>query len=278
VPGLVGYRGDGLVSGIGTDPQAIAEESTVVDLNANRTDPNSDSTGGVAEFALQNPTVALQASDIADAPHLQLNVSTLGLQDIRVSYVLRDIDGSSDNALQKVALQYRVGELNEPFNNVPEAFVSDATTGPGAATKETPVHLRFPSSFLRDVAQLQLRIITSNAAGNDEWVGIDDICVSGRQTLSPDRSTNAGPLPLNIVRTNSPNGQYAIFRNVPAAATSLSVSVDVTHPNPSQLKVFVYPGVPDPQRPGRPPVTAPIAMIWDHQKFLDPQDPSQPEA
>ena len=51
---------------------------------------------------------------------------------IRVSYTLRDLDGSVDNAIQPVALQFRVGSTG-PFTNVPAGFVPDATTGPSLA-------------------------------------------------------------------------------------------------------------------------------------------------
>jgi hypothetical protein len=51
-----------------------------------------------------------------------------------VSYNLRDLDGSIDNAVQPVALQYRVGSTGN-FTNLPAGFVADATTGPSLATQ-----------------------------------------------------------------------------------------------------------------------------------------------
>src|SRR4030095_10693045 len=48
VPSIIGYRGDGLTGGTGTDPQTIITSGTeVVDVNANQTNPNTFITGGV---------------------------------------------------------------------------------------------------------------------------------------------------------------------------------------------------------------------------------------
>ena len=44
---------------------------------------------------------------------------------IDVSFVLRDIDGTTDNAVQPVAVQYRVGATGT-FTNLPAGFVADA--------------------------------------------------------------------------------------------------------------------------------------------------------
>ncbi|HEX4935900.1 MAG TPA: hypothetical protein VFV33_22120, partial [Gemmatimonadaceae bacterium] len=113
VPGIIGYRGDGLTAATGIDPQTVLGEGTlVVDVNANLTNPNTFATGGVAEFHAGtggNAVVALQGSGTARAPHLVLSVNTTGLFNITVDYNLRDIDGAADNSIQPVALQYRVG-------------------------------------------------------------------------------------------------------------------------------------------------------------------------
>ncbi|UCV09777.1 ExeM/NucH family extracellular endonuclease [Dechloromonas denitrificans] len=177
VPGILGYRGDDLTGSTGTDPQGIvAPGSMVLDINANQTAPNTFSTGGVAEFHLTDPTIALTGSGTADAPFILLHLNTAGFQNIQVAYTVRDLDASADNAVQQVALQYRIGNSGN-FVNVPAAYVADATEA-GTASKTTPVAVTLPAAA-DNQAQLQLRIITSNAVGNDEWVGIDDIAVSG---------------------------------------------------------------------------------------------------
>lgn len=177
VPGIMGYRGDNLTANSNTNPQTILAPDSVMDVNANQTAPNTFSTGGVAEFAIANPTIALTGSGTADAPSIVIHLNTLGQQDIVVGYLLRDLDGSTDNAPQQVALQYRLGSSGD-FIDVPAGYVADATTGPSLATATSPVSVTLPSAA-DNQAQVQVRIITSNAVGNDEWVGIDDISVTG---------------------------------------------------------------------------------------------------
>lgn len=186
IPGVVGYRGDNITGGTGVDPQTLLGEGTaVVDVIANQTSPNTVSTGGVAEFELADPVVALNGSGTADAPYVLINLDTTGQHGINVAYKLRDLDGSADNAVQPVALQYRVGNSGN-FTNVPAGFVADATT-PNAADLVTPVSALLPAAA-DDQPLVQVRIITSNAVGNDEWVGIDDIAIG----------VSAGPPELTI--------------------------------------------------------------------------------
>jgi len=155
VPGVIGYRGDALTSVNDVDPQTVLgqESPLVVDVNANQTNPNTFATGGVAEFHLANPVVALNGSGTADAPYVVFHISTTGFSSINVSYNLRDLDGSTDNAVQQMALQYRIGETGN-FTNVPAGYVADATTGPGLATLVTPVNVTLPAAA-DNQAQLQ---------------------------------------------------------------------------------------------------------------------------
>ncbi|MDP2870247.1 ExeM/NucH family extracellular endonuclease [Methyloversatilis sp.] len=182
VPGITGYRGDELTSATGVDPQTITADGTTspVDVNANQTNPNTFSTGGVTEFHLTDPVVALTGSGTADAPFILLSLNTTGHSGIVVRYDLRDLDGSADNAQQQVALQYRIGASGS-FINVPEGYVADATEGPSLAVKVTPVQVTLPAAA-DNQPLLQLRVITTNAPGNDEWVGIDNISVQGGGT------------------------------------------------------------------------------------------------
>jgi predicted extracellular nuclease len=177
VPGVIGYRGDSITGATGADPQTLTGEGTItVDVIANQSAPNTLTTGGVAEFQLVNPSIALNGSGTADAPNIVIHLNTNGQQNINVAYLLRDLDGSADNAIQPVALQYRVGNTGS-FINVPAGYVADATTA-GTATLTTSVSATLPAAA-DNQALLQVRIITSNAVGNDEWVGIDDIAISG---------------------------------------------------------------------------------------------------
>lgn len=175
-----GYRGDDLTTATGTDPQTILADGagTPLDVIANQSNPNTLATGGVAEFdGIANPTIALQGSGTADAPHIVILLNKESCPDtkfISISYKVRDIDGSADNAVQQVALQYRVGDVGN-YINLPDAFVVDATE-PNAATKVTNVVGNLPHLPV-GMDRVFLRIITANAVGNDEWVGIDDITI-----------------------------------------------------------------------------------------------------
>jgi Thrombospondin type 3 repeat len=179
VPGIVGYRCDGLTAADGVDPRTVLVDgaTTPVDVIANRSNPGGLATGGVAEFdGLPDAAVALQPSSTADGPHLVLRVDTTGRADVEVSYLVRDLDGSADNAIQPVALQYRVGATGD-FTNVPGGFLADATDG-ATATRVTPVSVVLPPDA-DDRPHVEIRILTTNAVGSDEWVGVDDIHVDG---------------------------------------------------------------------------------------------------
>ena len=185
VPSIEGFIGADLVTTIGANAGGVTASSPPSDLQvlANRNNPISTLLGGVAEFAIANPTIALQGSGQADAPHLILYLDATGQHDITVAFNARDIEAGNDNAVQQIAVQYRIGETG-PWINLPPTGqppstpqIADATTGPGVADLVTPVSVVLPSA-VNNQAQVQVRIITTNAVDNDEWVGIDDINVS----------------------------------------------------------------------------------------------------
>ena len=192
VLGVIGYRGDAMVGGSGVDPQTVLADgsSTPVSVLANQTNPNTNNTGAVAEFEITNPVVALQGSGTARAPHIVLSLDTTGVSSVQVSYNLRDIDGSADNSIQPVALQYRVGGTGS-YTNIPAGFVADASTGPSQATLVTPVSVTLPAAASNQPL-VQVRIITTDAAGSDEWIGVDDINVTAA-AVGPSGSGNASP-------------------------------------------------------------------------------------
>lgn len=177
VPGIVGYLGTGLTSSTGVDPQTVLvpDDPGVEDVNANQTNPNTFTLGGVTEFAITDPVVALAGSNTANAPYLKLSINTTGMTAIQVSYDLRDLETGADNAVQQVALHYRVGSSGN-FTNVPAAYVADATIQ--NATMTTHVSVTLPAA-VDNAALVQLRIMTTNAPGNDEWVGVDNISITG---------------------------------------------------------------------------------------------------
>jgi uncharacterized protein len=227
-PGIVGYRGDGMTGSTGINPQTIvAPGGLVTDVNANQTTPNTFTTGGVAEFHLTDPVVALQGSGTARAPHIVLSVNTSALANITVDYVLRDIDGSADNAVQAVALQYRVGNSGN-YTNVAAGFVADATQGPSIAGLATAVHVVLPADAAGKPL-VQIRIITTDAAGADEWVGIDNISVTGAEVPTPTNPTGiAQASPSNVAPGASTLLTVGVTPGTNPASTGLAVTADLT--------------------------------------------------
>ena len=214
VPGIVGYRGDNITAATGVDPQTLLADDSpgVVDVNANQTNPNTFTTGGATEFQITNPVVALSGSGTADAPYLLLHINTTGFQAITVAYNVRDIESTTDDAIQQVALHYRTGGTGS-YTNVPAAYVADGTTV-NTATQVTPVNVTLPAAA-DNQAMLQLRIMTTNAAGNDEWVGIDDISITGTPL--------ATDLPPTVIDVTPDDG---------ATNQPIDVGVDVTFSEP----------------------------------------------
>jgi len=193
VPSIIGYRGDDITSSTGVNPSTLTGDGTVtVDVIANQTNPNTLTSGGVAEFEIADPTIALQGSGTADAPNLVIYLDSTGRQDVTVSFNARDIDGSGDNAAQQIAVQYRIGSSGA-WINLPAGYIADATTG-GTATQVTPVTVTLPADA-NNQPMVEVRIMTTNAAGSDEWVGIDDIVVSSSQASA----TTPGALSINDV-------------------------------------------------------------------------------
>jgi hypothetical protein len=178
VPGIIGYRGDDVTASTGTDPQTLTGDGTVtVDVNANIATPSTFISGGVIEAEITDPTIALQGSGTGDAPHIVLHLNTTGLQNITVSYNLRDIDASPDTARAPVALQYRIGNAGA-WTNVAAGFVANAASPLPGGTLTTPVLVVLPAA-VDNQAQLQVRVITSNQFGKDNMFGVDDIAVRG---------------------------------------------------------------------------------------------------
>jgi hypothetical protein len=175
VPSFEGFLGQNITTTDGVNPGTLLTDSTVandLDVQHGETAPNSFTTGGVAEFEIADPTIALNGSGTADAPHLIMYLNATGRQNLVVSFSARDLDGSSDNAVMPIAVQYRIGETGN-WTNVPpsggaatDPQIADATTGPDLATLVTPITVTLPSDVTNQ-AQVQVRFITANAVGND---------------------------------------------------------------------------------------------------------------
>ncbi len=197
VASIVGYRGDGVVGATGVDPRTITAAATsavVVNVIANQSSVALN-TGGVAEFdGIANRTIALQGSGTARAPSIVCYLDATGRQNINFSCNLRDIDSTTDNAIQPVAVQYRTAGGNW----INAFYTPDASTGPSAATQVTPVNVTLGADA-NNSASLEIRVITTDAVGSDEWIGIDDIVVS-----STAAATDTTPPTLATVNPTTP--------------------------------------------------------------------------
>ena len=102
-----------------------------------------------------------------------------GRDNVTVSFDVEDIDGSVDNALQQVACNIALVAGNYTMS---AAFITDATAGPyqGKVT-----HVTATLRSWANKSDLQIRVITNDAAGNDEWVGIDNIQVTSTVVHAP---------------------------------------------------------------------------------------------
>jgi DNA/RNA endonuclease G (NUC1) len=240
VPGIVGYLGDydgGAPTAV--DPQTLTQDfsATTVSVVANQPDTSSTS-GGVGEFEITNPAVGFQGSGTADAPHLLISLNTTGASNIAVTYNLRDIDGTADNSVQPVALQYRIGSSGS-FINIPGAFVADASSGPSLATLVTPVGVLLPPAA-ENQALVQLRIITTNAVGSDEWIGVDDILVESNGTLPLSASGTASP--SNIEAGNSTLLTVNVNPATNPTSTGIAVTGDLSSIGGSPTQAFFNDG------------------------------------
>jgi hypothetical protein len=213
VPSITGYLGDYTAANpTDVDPRTLTGTMTDLSLEtahviANQTSPNTLTAGGFAEFhvmdagtpAQNNPTVAFQATDAADAPFMVLFLNTTGRQNVVMLYNLRDIDTSADDGDQLVDLQYRVGDSGDWTGLV---LTPDMTLGPNAGSPGTgPIPVFFPD-LVNDYPLVQVRWITTNSADGDEWVGIDDIEVrsqGGGTRVIPEPSAALLLLPLLTV-------------------------------------------------------------------------------
>lgn len=235
VPGIAGYRGDGLVAAPGTDPRDLVADGsgTPVDVAANRTEPAAIGlAAGVAEFELPNPVVALRGSATASAPQLVIALDTRGRAGIAVRLTLRDVDTAAD-AVQPVAVQYRVGGTGS-FANAPGGYVADATAstiGVDSVNRAgdelvTPVLATLPAAA-DDARLVEVRVLTTDSPGRDEWVGVDDIEVTAAAVRHP--ACGTPPPPADWVPAPRPE-RPASPQPTPPALWGIALTPDVFIP------------------------------------------------
>jgi predicted extracellular nuclease len=217
VPSIVGYRVDDLTTATGANPGTLTGTSSIIDVNANQTNPNTFTTGGVTEFEITDPTIALSGSGTADAPYIVVHLDASGQENLELSFNARDLENGADNAVQQIAVQYRLGE-SSAWINLPDGYIADATQGPTLSGPSLPVSVTLPTEA-SDQPQLQVRVITTNAVGNDEWVGIDDIRVTSTD-LSSDGATQVS---VSDVTVNEADGTATFTVSRTDAASAFTV-------------------------------------------------------
>jgi len=193
VPSFEGFLGQNITTTDGVNPGTLLTDSTVandLDVQANETDPSSFTTGGVAEFQIADPTIALNGLGTADAPHLIMYLNATGRQNVVVSFSARDLDASVDNAVMPIAVQYRIGETGAWTNLPPDGGaatdpqIADATTGPSLATLVTPITVTLPSDVTNQ-AQVQVRFITATATSAFDCLSAPAAISLATCTLTP---------------------------------------------------------------------------------------------
>jgi hypothetical protein len=132
---------------------------------------------------------------------------------VTVRLVLRDIDATAHDAIEPVALQYRVG-ASGAFAAMPGGYVADATSGPGEATRVTRVSAGLPAGA-DGQPLVEVRVITTNAVGQDEWVGIDDIEISAASVNGGDGGGCPPPGDLGATPPPTPTPEPTPTREAP---------------------------------------------------------------
>lgn len=225
---IVGYLGDvdaGTPTGV--DPRTLTGPALgAVDVVANQANGNPSS-GGVLEVTVGgNTMVGLNGSGTADAPSLVFYLDATGREQVTLSFDAIDTD-STDNSVQPLNIQYRTSP-GGTWINVPGGYFADVS---GAGTNSTPVSVTLPAEAANS-ATLEIRVMTTNAAGNDEFIGIDSIVVSSQPAGG---GTNPGTLSIDDVAvTEGDSGTTDMTYTVTRANGSdgeVSVDWSVAHGN-----------------------------------------------
>ena len=175
VVGVQGYRGDALSNSTSTNPQTVTADGSATPTNVIANGLSSSGTGGVLEAAAEQ-TIALQGSGTADAPHVVFHLDLAGKAGAQFSFDARDIDAQATEAIQQIAVQYRVGSTGA-YTDLPAGYIADASSGPSLATLVTHRDVELPVAT-DNQSEVYVRVITNDAIGADEWIGIDNIAIT----------------------------------------------------------------------------------------------------
>ena len=200
-PFMTNNRGDITGTLVNRDPRLLLGTYGTPLLNANNINPLV-TTGGVFEVqgGVQingNPTIAFQGDANFDAPTIWLRINTTNCTNVRVRSLLRDINDTS-TAAQQVAVQARVGTSGN-FTNFD--YVANANNN-----GSTPSDFVLNPSF-NNQPRIQIRWMTTDATGNDNMIGVDDIQVTGTCTPLPASSAGYYQLKSDVAVTTDEFGR-----------------------------------------------------------------------
>jgi len=170
---IVGYLGNyTTASPTGTDPRSLTTQALGdVNVVANQTSGNPSS-GGVIEVTVGgNTMIGLNGSGTADAPSLVFYLDSTGREQVTLSFDAIDADTSADDAVQQLNIQYRTSPTG-PWINVDGGYFADVSAP--NATLTTAISVTLPPEA-NNSSTLEVRVMTTNAGGNDEFIGIDNI-------------------------------------------------------------------------------------------------------
>jgi len=204
VNSVEGYEGRDLTNPTeGVDPQTVLTAeftnsqlpNTPTNVAANKSNPSASNFGGLAEFDTGTYLAIGFQGNVHANPYMVFYLNTTGRSSVRMGYTVTDIDGGSNNSTSPIALQYRVGETGN-FTNIPAGFIADATDGPTLAGRQTSKSITLPAAC-DNQAKVQVRLLSTNAAGPDEWIGVNNVvftvlpptaamATAGGRVFSPD--------------------------------------------------------------------------------------------
>ncbi len=240
VNSVEGYEGRDLTNPTeGVDPQTVLTAeftnsqlpNTPTNVAANKSNPSAANFGGVAEFDTGTYLAIGFQGNVHANPYMVFYLNTTGHSSVRMGYTVTDIDGGSNTSVSPIALQYRVGETGN-FTNIPAGYIADATDGPTISGRQTFKSITLPAAC-DSQAQVQVRLITTNANGPDEWIGVNNVVFSvlpptaamvtaGGRVFSPEGRALANASIImydstgNTRFTRSNSFGYYSFRDVPA--------------------------------------------------------------
>lgn len=208
-PGILGFTGadtniSGTDRGVQANPQTILDDlvtgkNPLVHANELDMGPTIASTYAIIDFhpttgGLTKAMISLHANSKFDAPFLMYHINTTGKTNVQIQYDVYDIDSGGTDAVQEVALHYRIGNSGT-WTNIPAGYIADATAPTAQPKRVTHISASLPAGAWNQ-GQVQFRVLTANANGADEFIAVDNVSVTATNGGGA-TPTNTAPVPTN---------------------------------------------------------------------------------